>query len=94
MCIYYPKYELKFGIDHSRIVDLLQVFDISPTIDLPVIGNERLSLKVAAMRDPNSGGYEALNIDFYGIWATKAEIGDRELFLDLEVLFLVGKTPL
>ena len=38
---HYPEYESNFGIDHSRIVDLLQVFDISPTIDVSVIGNER-----------------------------------------------------
>ena len=28
---YYPEYESKLGIDHSRIVDLLQVFDTIPT---------------------------------------------------------------
>ena len=30
---YYLEYESNFGIDHSRIVDLLKVFDISSTID-------------------------------------------------------------
>ena len=41
------------GIDHSRIVDLLQVLDISCTVSVPVIGNQFLSLKVAASRDPD-----------------------------------------
>ena len=41
------------GIDHSRIVDLLQVLDISCTVSVPVRGNQFLSLKVAASRDPD-----------------------------------------
>ena len=41
------------GIDHSRIVDLLQVFDISCPVSVPVIGNQFLSLKDVASRDPN-----------------------------------------
>ena len=50
---YYPEYELNFGIDHSRIVDLLQVFDTSGTIDVLITVNQWLSLKVAAMIDPD-----------------------------------------
>ena len=35
---YYPEYESKLGIDHSRIVDLLQVFDTIPTAVSRVCG--------------------------------------------------------
>ena len=52
-CFFYPEYESDFGIDHCRIVDLLQVFDISPTIDVWITGNQWLSLKVAASREPD-----------------------------------------
>ena len=38
---YYPEYESNFGIDHSRIVDLVQVFDTTPRIGVWIIGNER-----------------------------------------------------
>ena len=41
------------GIDHSRIVDLLQVLDTSPTIDVLVNEDQWRSLKVAASRDPD-----------------------------------------
>ena len=41
------------GIDHSRIVDLVQVLDISPTIDVWVIGNKWRWISPAAMRDPD-----------------------------------------
>ena len=49
----YPEYESNFGIDHLRIVDLLQVFDISCTVQLSGTSNERCDLKVAASRDPD-----------------------------------------
>ena len=52
---YYPEYESNFGIDHSRIVDLLQVFDISCTIDVWAIGNKWRWIPPAASIDPNSG---------------------------------------
>ena len=41
------------GIDHSRIVDLFQVLDTSGAIAQSVIGNQFLSFKVAASRDPD-----------------------------------------
>ena len=41
------------GIDHSRIVDLLQVLDTIPTIDVWGNENQWRSLKVAAMIDPD-----------------------------------------
>ena len=40
------------GIDHSRIVDLFQVLDISGTIDVLVIRNKWRWIPPAAMRDP------------------------------------------
>ena len=77
---HYPEYESNFGIDHSRIVDLLQVFETIPTIDVSFIGNKWWWISLAVMRDPNSGGLRAFNMDVYGIWGTKTEIGDRELW--------------
>ena len=49
----HPEYESKLGIDHSRIVDLLQVFDISLTIDVWASCVQRLSLKRSELIDPD-----------------------------------------
>ena len=51
MKYYYPEYESNSGIDHSRIVDLLQVFDICRKIDVCLSWEQRLDLKVAASWD-------------------------------------------
>ena len=60
-------------------------------MDFPC-GNERSRLSGGG-----GGGYEPFNIDFYGIWATKAEIGDREqreIFLAFGSSYLGREKPL
>ena len=73
---YYPEYESKLRIDHSRIVDLLQVFYISGTMDMWAIRQQWPSLKCPECRDPDSRTIRPFNIDFYGSWVTKALNGD------------------
>ena len=50
---FYPEYELKLGIDHSQIGDLLQVLDTIPKIDVWAIREQRASLKGSELIDPD-----------------------------------------
>ena len=44
-------WESKLGVDHSWIVDLVQVFDISLTIDVWAIREQRPSLELSETQD-------------------------------------------
>ena len=92
--LHYPEYESDLGIDHSRIVDLLQVVETVSTIDVWTIWEQQPSLKCVECQDPISGRIRTFNMESHGIWVTKALNGDRELFLAFGSAFLGREKPL
>ena len=74
---FYPKYESKLGIDHSRNVDLLQVFEISSRIDVWSIRQQRPSLKCVECHDPDCMEDHVFKIEIYGTYLWSICMGHR-----------------